>query len=149
VASCLEPQRAHLLGLEPLQRLGGPGDHVEAQQLLFRRRQMAGLVGVHVDVLCADDLQARSADRHRLVLDHGPQPCRGRLRAHGRRPAHEDLQRALVGVLRVVGAQRVAARHTQQRVGVLLDRPHDEIDRLFGRQLAHRRVLHVLPRVSF
>jgi hypothetical protein len=109
VAGGLEPQRTNLLRLEPLERLGRPRDHVEAQQPLLGRRQVTCLAPVEIDVVGTHDLQARRAHRHRLVLDHRVEPAGGGLRVERRRAAHEDLHRALVGVLRVVGAQRVLA----------------------------------------
>jgi hypothetical protein len=57
--------------------------------------------------------------------------------------AHEDLQPALVGVLGVVGAQAVAPRRPQQRVGVCGDQLKDEALGLLRRPL--RRGGELLP----
>ena len=70
----------------------------------------------------ATDSLTRAADRHRLVADDDLQP-----RDLGRRvdrldPPDEDLQRALVGVERVVVAERRLARDAQQRPLVPLRR---------------------------
>jgi hypothetical protein len=49
------------------------------------------------------------------------QPARDALGIQARGVAHEDLQAALVGIVGVVGAHRVAPGDAQQRVGL---RPH-------------------------
>jgi hypothetical protein len=78
-------------------------------------------------VLHADQPRALLAHRQRLVLDDREQPpVRGR-RIEAVRAPEEDLERALVGVLRVGRAPRVAARDAQQRLGVLGDRRHHEV----------------------
>jgi hypothetical protein len=84
-------------------------------------------------------LLALLAHGHRLVLADGMRPFVRLLGIERRRPAHEDLHRSLVCVLRVVGAQRVAPRGAQQRVGVLRDHAQDELMR------ARCFDIHVVP----
>jgi hypothetical protein len=95
--------------------------------VLLGRRRRPRLERVEVGLDGADDPPARAVDRQRLVLDHRVQPARGPLGIQARRVAHQDLQRALVGVVRVVGAQRVAPRDPQQRIGLRADQPQHEL----------------------
>jgi hypothetical protein len=91
------------------------------RRALVGREQVARLGAVHVHLGRPDDPPARRAHRHRLVLDHRAQPRRGGRGVHRVGPAQEDLQRPLVGVMSVVGAQRVPPRHRQQGAGVRAD----------------------------
>ena len=54
-------QRAHLLRLEALERLGGAGHVLEREQPLVRRRGVDGLQRVTVELLGADDSLPRAA----------------------------------------------------------------------------------------
>jgi hypothetical protein len=126
----LEPQRAQLLGLEPLQRLGRAPQPVEAHGALLGRGQVARLLAVEIGLLGADELLALGADRHRLVLADGVDPLVGALGIQRGGAADEDLHRPLVGVVCVVGAQRMAPRGSQQRIGVLRDDAQHQVARL-------------------
>ena len=123
----LQPQRADLLRLEALQRLGGARHVLERQEPLVRRRRVDGLERVAVELLGADDPLPRATHGHRLVLDDRVQPAHGASGVQASRVAQEDLEGALVGVARVVGAERVAPCGPQQRVGVLRDGGEDEV----------------------
>ena len=117
----LEDEGPYLVGLEALQRLGGALQALEGAGALVGGFELAGLLAVEVGLGRADDPQPGRPDGHRLVLDHGPQPRGGARRVEAVGVAEEDLQGALVGVLGVVGAQRVAPRGGQKRGGVLGD----------------------------
>jgi len=67
-----------------------------------------------------------------VVVGDRVQPSARAVGVQPRRVAHEDLQAALVGVLRVVGAQAVAAGRAQQRIGVRGDEVEDELLGLLG-----------------
>jgi hypothetical protein len=99
-----EPQRADLLRLEPVQRLGRSGHAVGREDAVLGRGRRARLERVEVHVGGADHPPPRAVERERLVLDHGVQPARRALRVQPRGVAHEDLQGPLVGVVGVVGA---------------------------------------------
>jgi hypothetical protein len=121
VALGLQHQRPDLVLLAALERLGRAGDSVEGQRALLAVGDVGGERGVEVDLLPRHDLLAGAADGHRLVLDDRPQPRSRRGRLDRVDAPQEDLQRALVGVLGVVGAQGVAAGEPQQGWSVVAD----------------------------
>lgn len=128
----LEHERDALLGLQPPERLRRPRRAVKARDPLLVGGKRRVLVRIQVGLDVAHEGLAAGADRQRLVLDDGPQPREhgGGLERLG--PPQEDLERALVGVVGVVGAQRVAPRGGQQRWGVLADDGEHELA-TFGR----------------
>jgi len=114
-----------------------PTRAVEGDDALVGRGLAHALVRVEVDLLAGHQALARLAHVHRLVLDDGVQPRHHGLAPQARRAPDEDLQRALVGVVRVVEAQRVAPRGAQQRRRVARHRLDDE------RVVARRAVVRV------
>ena len=74
--------------------------------------------------------KARAADRHRLVLDDHLQPRDLGLRKHAVRAPEEDLQRALVGVERVVVAEGPVVGRLQERSAVLGHHGRDAVLRV-------------------
>ena len=119
VALRLEHEGADLLGLEPGQRLGRAADALGVEGPLVRGLQVARLGAVEIDLGRADDPPARRADRQRLVLDHRAQPRRSARGIERVGAGQQDLQRALAGVMSVVGTQRVAPRDREHRGRVL------------------------------
>jgi hypothetical protein len=113
---------------------------LEGEDLLLGRRRRPGLEGVQVDLLRADGPAARPADGHRLVLDDRMQPRRRALRIEPVRVTQEDLDRALVGVLGVIGADAVPAGETEHGVGMERDRRDDELLRLIAAEWASRGI---------
>ena len=113
VALGAQAQAAHLLRLEPAQRLGALAQPLEP---------LGALLGVGgVDARDLDPL-GRAAGQHavlappdgqRLVLDGGAQPAAEVVVAAGGLVGQQDLRGALVGVLGVLGVGRVAPRGGQ------------------------------------
>ena len=130
VALGLEHQRAALVGLERAQRLGGAADPLAARGALVERALARLRARVEVELLVADRLGPGAADRHRLVLDDHLQPRQLGLRQHAVGAPQEDLERALVGVERVVVAEREVVGRPQQRPAVLGHHRRDAILRI-------------------
>jgi hypothetical protein len=81
----------------------------------------AVLVAIEIDLDSADELLALGAHGEAFMTQHRAHPrerLRGRIDAH---TSDEDLDGALIGVVRVVGAMREAPREPQQLRRVLLD----------------------------
>jgi len=123
-------EAAHLLWLQPPNRLGADAQPLVALDLLVgrrrgRRRALPLLDGRgHRAVLTAPD-------RERLVLDDRAHPREQLLLGQGRRLGEEDLEPALVGVLGVLARERVASRGGEERVAVALDQPdRGRVDRV-------------------
>jgi hypothetical protein len=119
-------------GLQRPERLGRADHVLEALRALLDRLQVpAVLEPVELAlVLDADQACALLAHRSCLVLDHREQPPVRRRRVEAMRTLDEDLQRPLIRVLRVGRTARVPPRQTQQRLGMLGDRRHDELLRI-------------------
>jgi hypothetical protein len=87
-------------------------------------------MAVGVDLSRSEHLLARAADRLRLALDDDVQPSGHAVRIEAIGTRHEELQRALVGVLRIIRAERMPSRRAQQ--GVRMGGHHAQ-DQPFGR----------------
>jgi hypothetical protein len=94
-----------------------------ADSLLGRIRHCAVFVAVKIDLNPPNELLTLGAYGKGLVPQHSAHP-RKRLRwwidAH---PSDEDLDGALVRVVRIIGAMREAPREPQQLRGMLLHEP--------------------------
>jgi len=99
---------------------------------------VARLEAVEVHLVGADELATRAPDRLRFALDDGEQPPVRGLAPQPAPVAQEVLEAALVGVVRVVNAERVRSRDTEELVGVTM---HDVEQQRLGRrrraQLGH------------
>jgi hypothetical protein len=116
---------ARLVGLERLQRLDRAVHALAAGDDVRDLPQSGRDVLVEVDVVAVDRLLAGAPDRHRLVLDHDPQPRTLGRAVDAVQPPQVDLERALVGVERVVMAEREVVRRAQQRPAVLCHHRRD------------------------
>jgi hypothetical protein len=77
VARGLQPHRAELLGLEPLQRLGRAAGALGAEDLLFGRGRVVCGLAVEVDLLVAHGGDAPAPDLHGFVFDDNMKPPMG------------------------------------------------------------------------
>jgi len=133
MAGCLQPDRLGLVRLEALERLGGLGGALEAEDAVLGRGARARLDRIDVDVVGPEHAHARAVDRQRLVLDDRVHPARRAVGVEAVGVLEELLERALIGVVGVVGAQAEAPRDAQHRLGVLGDQVNDERARRLGR----------------
>ena len=127
MAGRFQPERLDLLGLELAKRRGGLLHPIEPQQRLGRIGHVLGLTQIEIEVVRGHVPLTHLAHQHRLVLDDLMQPAMRALRIQAPRMLEEDLQPALIGVLRVIGVQRMLARSAQQRIGVLAQHRQDEL----------------------
>ncbi len=117
----LHHQRLGLVRLQSSQRLGRAADALFGDELLLDAALDRGHECVEVELVACDRLHPRAPDRHRLVADDDLEPCDLGRAIHGVDPPDEDLQRALVGVERVVVTQRGLTGDAQQRPFVTSD----------------------------
>jgi hypothetical protein len=123
----LQPHGAQLLRLEASQRLGGARGALDRHSALLGRRHVLGRMTVEVDVLVGDDGRPRPPHLHGLVLDHDVDPLVDRPRVEPVRAAEQELHAALVGVVRVIGAEAVAVGGPQQRLRLRRDRAQHHV----------------------
>jgi hypothetical protein len=101
-----EQHAADLLGLQPAQRLRPDLEPLESLGLLVGRSRAGARDPVGFSRLPGSLTLA--VERVGLVLDDGLEPGHEVVRARGRRLREQDLEPALVGVLRVLARVRVA-----------------------------------------
>ena len=133
----LEPERADLVGLEAAQGCRVTRDVVGGEGSVLGGVGGARLEAVELGLVGPDELAALAAHGQGFVLEDGEQPPVRARRLEPASVADVDLQRALVGLVGVVGAEGVPACHPQEVVGVALDGGDDH--RLGLRGGAERR----------
>ena len=109
VALGLQQERADLVRLQPRQRLGSLAQFLEPLGLVVRDRRRGGAVA---QVAVIGDRRvplALAAQGEGLMLDDCLKPRDELFLARRRGLREQDLEAALVGVLRVLGCRRVAA----------------------------------------
>ena len=102
-----------------------PGELMRPVQIEGRARPAALASPGRSSARVLTELPRESPERRRQAY-HRVQPARSPLGVQTRGVAHEDLEAALVGVVGVVGAHRVAPRDAQQRVRVRAEQLEDE-----------------------
>ena len=122
----LEHQGACLVALQTPHDLGGALDALAGLEALLDRPLGVGGHRVEVDLLARDPGSA-AADGQRLVLHDDLEPRELGRRVERVDAAHVDLERALDGVVGVVGAERVVAGDAQEQVAVAGDDRRDPL----------------------
>ena len=117
----LHHQRLRLVGLERSQRLGRAADALLGGELVLHAALDCRHERVEVEVVAGDGVHAGAADRHRLVPNDDLEPRDLGRRVHGLDTPDEDLERALVGVERIVVAEGGLPGDAQQRAFVAGD----------------------------
>jgi hypothetical protein len=131
----LQAQCAHLVRLQVAERLGSQSESLEPLSLLVRDRGGGGPVAQLAVVRDRRVALALPAERPGLVLHDGLEPRDQLVFARARRLREQDLDPALVRVLRVLGRRSVASRRGQDLPTVPRQQPESRLVDLAPRGL--------------